>query len=311
MLLVFSQFGVRETALSTHPLRWLAVAVIMLALAAVALDLIARFQAHEVLSLLLVAGIVGLTNSLLISHAAVHDLPLSLIARPLGAHPLAFVLALGAFRLLISGRMVGPLDLAIALIAGLAWGVWMRWLPDAAHDPIPVVAVEDAILALALGLVGAAVVVVLGAVVQLRAGMTATPWQLTPLEWGLVGGVLGIALAVGIADGSITAPGWVIVLMLLAYAVMLLAVTRHLRRAVPLLPGTSPVRSPNLAGWLVLVILALVMGWIGYRLPGNGDTSVQSDVLFGALMGFGLVWLPGVSAVLGIRAVVFLSRQGL
>ncbi len=310
VLLVLGEFGVWESPGTYGATRWLAVAAIYLAMAAASLDLIARFHVREILSLLLVAGMVGLTNSLLISHSATRDLPLSLIARPLGAHPLIFLLALAVFRLMASGRASGPLDMLIALGLGLAWGVWMRWLPQATDDPIPVVAKEDAITALAIGLVGCALIVFIVAVALNRAGIAHISWRLSTWEWGAVGGVLLIALGAGIADEQITAPGWGIVVVLLVYSVMLLAVTQHLRGADSLLDEVTPPRVPNLPAWLVLVIPALIAGWIGWHLPGSGESSLQSDILFGALMGFGLVWLPGVSAVLGMRAFVRLSRQG-
>lgn len=308
LLLAFSEFGVWETPGTFGALRWAAVAAIYLALAAIALDLIARLKINEILSLFLVAGMYGLLNGMLVSHVATSDLPMSLIGRPLGAHPLAFMLALAAYRILGSGRATGPLDFAVAVIAGLAWGIWVRWLPVVANEPIPAVAAGDAVTVLAVALIGAALV---------RFSLTAdTPrvpedWLLQPLEWGAMGGVLVIALIAGISDGSIAASGWGIVIVLQVYIFMLLYVTQHLRGADSYLRAVTPPRLPNIAAWLVLVIPALVAGWIGYHLPGNSDGSVQGDILFGALLGIGLVWLPGVSAVLGMRAVVRLAREGL
>jgi hypothetical protein len=49
---------------------------------------------------------------------------------------------------------------------------------------------------------------------------------------------------------------------------------------------------------------------VGYHLPGSGDSAAQSDLLFGALTGVGIVWLPVVSSVIGVRAFIQLAREG-
>ena len=95
--------------------------MLYVALAAIGLDLVARFHVSDVFGLLLLAGMFGLVDATLVSHVTTRDLPLSLLVRPLGALPLAFMGALFAFRLLLSGRASGPLHLLAALFAGLLY----------------------------------------------------------------------------------------------------------------------------------------------------------------------------------------------
>ncbi|MEL7674765.1 MAG: hypothetical protein AAGU78_13570, partial [Chloroflexota bacterium] len=96
LLLVASELIVWQRPAEYGPLDWLALIAVYLALAAIALDLVARLRAADAPSLLLVAGVYGLANGTLIGHVATRDLPVSLIVRPLGAQPLAFLAALGA-----------------------------------------------------------------------------------------------------------------------------------------------------------------------------------------------------------------------
>ncbi|MBN1565745.1 MAG: hypothetical protein JXA10_18015, partial [Anaerolineae bacterium] len=76
-----------------------------------------------------------------------------------------------------------------------------------------------------------------------------------------------------------------------------------------LLDAITPPRRPNPAAWLILLIPFLLAGWLGYNLPGDGDSSVQSDILFGALIGFALLWPPAVSMLSGLRAYLQMARR--
>jgi hypothetical protein len=126
-----------------------------------------------------------------------------------------------------------------------------------------------------------------------------------------MGAVVWAALVIGYAQKNITGTGLGIVVGLGAFLVMLLNVTLKLRRKTSLLERITPPRRPNLAAWVVVSDPVLLAGWIGYQLPGSGDDSIQSDLLFGALTGFGIVWPPAVSALVGVRTFVQLAREEL
>ncbi|MBN1202051.1 MAG: hypothetical protein JXJ20_09365 [Anaerolineae bacterium] len=306
LLLVFSEWVVWQTPTEYDLLEWGALAAIYLALAAVMLDLIARFNASDIFSLLLVAGIYGLINATLISHITTRDLPLSLIMRPLSAQPLAFLGALAAFQVLASGRATGPFDFVIALGVGLVWGVWVRWFPVTSEESIPTVDIGPALLALLIGLLACALIRYL---VPRAAIYRREDWQLLPAEWWIVGGVLAFTAVIGNYQGYITNAGLALAGLLAGFMVITLYTTLPMRRDAFYLASVTPPRRPNPAAWLILIIPFLLAGWIGYSLPGSGDQSPQSDLLFGALMGFGIVWLPAVSTVIGVRAFIQLARE--
>jgi hypothetical protein len=52
-----------------------------------------------------------------------------------------------------------------------------------------------------------------------------------------------------------------------------------------------------------------LVAWLGYQLPGDGDSSIQSTLLFGLIIAFGVLWLPIVSTLISIRAFSELGRQ--
>jgi len=105
--------------------------------------------------------------------------------------------------------------------------------------------------------------------------------------------------------------GGVTALMLLGgFLVALLYASAVQRGPASLLDAVTPPRRPNLAAWLVVLVPFLAAGWAGYHLPGDGASSPQSDLLFGGLAVFGLVWPPLVSALIGARVVAALVREG-
>ncbi len=307
LLLVCSEWVVWQTPTRFAALDWLGLAALYLALAAASLDLIARFGVREPLGLLLVAGLYGLLNATLISGVTARDLPLSLLGRPLSAQPLAFVVAFAAFRVLASGRATGPLDFLIALAGGLAWGVWVRWFPLVANEPVPAARSGAALAALAILLAACGV---LRAVLPPGSPRRVQEWRLSAPEWVLVGGVLGAALALGAARNAIDGAAISIMIALGAFLVVLLYASAVQRGAASLLDGVTPPRRPNLAAWLVVVVPFLAAGWAGYHLPGDGASSPQSDLLFGGLAVFALVWPPLVSVLIGARVVAALVREG-
>jgi hypothetical protein len=308
VLLVFSEGIVWQTPTTFSAPEWIGIAAIYLALAAAALDLIARWRVNEALSLFMLAGLYGVINATLISHITSEGEPFALAVRPLAAQPLAFMAALAAFQILASGRATGPRDFGVALATGLLWGVWVRWFPEASDNPVPAVSVETALVMLAVGLI---------ACLAIRFALPPADiyrredWRLTPFEWAFVVAILWAALLYGYAQEEISDTALGIVVLLGGFLTAVLRMSARVRRDTTYLESITPPRRPNPAAWIVLIVPFLVMGAIGYSLPGSGDSATQSDLLFGALTGFGVVWPPTVSALIGIRVFAQLAREGM
>jgi hypothetical protein len=306
LLLVFSEGIVWQTPTVFNALEWLGLAVLYWALAALALDLIARWKINEGFGLFLLAGSYGLINSTLISHITTQNLPASLLVRPLAAQPLIFLAALAAFQILGSGRATGPLDFLAALGIGLAWGVWLRWFPQVSDHPVPAVQIETALIGVGIALVLCAVIRFILPPADLY---RREDWLLRGPEWVVVLAVIVGALVIGSAQGLITRSAFSLTVSLVSFMGVVLFATASLRRGDSLLKSLTPPRRPNFAAWLVLVGPFLLAGWIGFSLPGSGDRSLQSDILFGALTVFGIGWPPIISALVGVRAFIRLARE--
>ncbi len=306
LLLVFSELIVWQTPTRFSVPEWAGIAVLYVALAAAALDLIEHTRANDIFSLLLIAGLYGLANATLISHITTRDLPISLLVRPMAAQPLAFLGALAAFRLLLSGHPTGPLHFGFALVAGALWGIWVRWLPVVSDEPIPVVDLDTALAVTGIGLLACAVIALLA---RPTGPILPRAWRLHPAEWVLVGAALLAALGIGVEAGEIDRAGIGVIGVLVVFMGMILYVTLPMRLLTSV-PGALTPQAPNIPAWLVLVVPFLLAGWAGYSLPGSGDHAAQSDLLFGTLTGIGLVWLPGVSIVVGVRAFMQIAREG-
>jgi hypothetical protein len=306
LLLVFSEGVVWQRPTEYTAQEWIALGALYLAFAALALDLFVRLRVNEIFSMFLLAGLYGLVNGTLINHVISTDLPLSLLVRPMAAQPLAFIAAFGAFQLLSSGRATGPVDFGIAALAGLVWGVWVRWFPVISDDPVPAAEIGDAILVL---LVAGVAVMVLRFLLPPIEIFRRDDWQLLLPEWILMAAIPAGALIYGYAQGQITDPALLALAFLGSFISTLLWATARLRRESSLLDSITPPRRPNPAAWLILLIPFLLAGWIGYSLPGDGDSSIQSDILFGALIGFALMWPPAVSALSGLRAYLQMERR--
>jgi hypothetical protein len=306
LCLVFSEFVVWQAPSTYNVLDWIGLAVFYLALAAVMLDLLARWNVNDAYSLLLLAGIYGLVDATLISHITTRDLPLSLIVRPLAAQPLAFMAALAAFQLLATHRTARLLEIVIALAVGGMWGIWTRWFPVVSEESIPEVDLGPALLTvgIALAVCGAIRFLLPPADIYRR-----DDWQLRPAEWAITGGVLFAALLIVAGREYIDEMGVIIVVTLLGYMAAILTMTFPARRGASILAYFTPPRRPVPGAWIVVVVPFLVAGAGGYTLPGSDDSSIQSSILIGALTVVGIVWLPVVSAIAGIRAFVQLARE--
>ncbi|NJL92975.1 MAG: hypothetical protein HC915_04260 [Anaerolineae bacterium] len=308
LLLVFGELVAWQNASNHSVLDWLAVALIYVALAAALLDGIVRLQVGDWRRLLLVAGVFGLGHGTLISLAAVdtQDLSLELIFRPLGVQVLMFLLAFGSFRLLSRGDSTGPRELALAALTGLGWGIWVRWFPALEGVNISSPGFGSSVASLTIMLV-------IGAVLPhfwrfSIEKMESDDWLLSPLEWGAVGGVLGVTLL--LRTGYVDALGLTVSISILLIIGVMVVFTRGAQRR-HLLASFTPPNLPRVLGWVLLLVPFIALGGLGYNLPdSNQGTPWHANLLFGMIAVFGVAWVPLISLLQGFSALVQLSREG-
>lgn len=289
---------------------WAGLAGIYLALAALMLDLLARFRVTDVLGLLVVAGLYGLLNGALIAHSAFTNFPISLVARPLGLHALGGgVLGLMLWLWLLDGRGLRPGRAIVLAGVGLAWGIWVRWFPLLESNGFPLPELPTALILAALGWLVAGGLTWTASRRASGIGSDERLLCLRPWEWLPVGGGLLVAFLIGARQGAIATFDGVALGLLAGYMIAVLFFLRG-RRGHPLLARVTPSRPVAWPVWLACGALLILPAAVGYALPGQSPDGPPLQLLTAALTGFGVAWLPGVSLAAGLRAYVRLFRQG-
>jgi hypothetical protein len=302
LLAVLLAFG-SEIMLWTNPagrtlLDWLILAAGYSVLSAVLLDLAVRYRIRDLFGLMALAGIYGLAVGLLLNpQTALVDVPRTLITRVMGAHTL---IGLAMLALFLKAGNLRRMGLFVVAIAGLAWGVWVRWLPTLIDS---FVTETSLVMMVAYGIVGLILIVALLLAHQRMPIGEPHNLQLLPLERGLVAIILGAILILRLNAGSIDSLSLVIIVVLIAFCILMLWFQKREKGAI-LLDQWTIERVPILA-----VLLFLGVGVVGYSLPFHLDGE-QLALIIGLFTAFGLVWLPTVSLVMGVRAYRKLTRTG-
>lgn len=306
VLLVFTEFlwqgaggAARDAA------AWLMLAVIYVALGAVLIDLLARFRVGDLPGVLPVAGIYGLLYGILITpQTAFARMPISLVTRPLGLYTLGSgCLALVLLYWLVDGRGFARWRAAALLVLGLSWGVWARRFPQLSGGSAP--PLDTLLLQALIGMI------VIGVLLRLAGRGTvqdASALRLRRWEWPFVGGVLAAAFLAGPSRGVLSTEANAALGALLGYLIGVLYFQRGLWSR-PLLSRLLPPQPVTLQTYTLYTAALVLPAALGYLLPGGGPADVAMQALTAIFTAFGVVWLPGTSLALGLRAYVRLYRR--
>ncbi len=301
-LLLFASEILLWTNPAGHPIiEWPLRAAGYFALGGLLLDFAARYRVRDIFGLLVLTGFYALLNALALNpQSALADVPRTWATRIMGAHTLVGFGALLLFLALTSGRS-GRWQWLAAGLVGALWGVWMRGLP--VFTEIPADSISLAALLVAGGISLAAVVAFAalagGRVQQMR------QWMFRPLEWMLVS-VLFIVLIMRYR-AEIDTLSLLVLLSLAGYCWVVLWF-QHREQGAALLDASVPVQSPALISSGAMALLLLGAAALTYSLPPADDGGLFG-LLTGLFAAFGLVWLPTVSLVLGVRSYRRLGRQ--
>jgi hypothetical protein len=296
-----------EIVLWTNPptrgvLDWLLLALGYLALSALLLEIAERYRVRNAYGLLLLAGIYGLLNGLILNpHSALIDTPRTLITRSMGAHALAGLFALVLFFALSSGlrsRRGLLIALGVVLFVGVGWGTWARWSPPV-FESLPESAPETLLI-----YAGAGAVLIALALAAVRRSTSPTSLRLNPRGWAFTLLVLFGLTVFHLLRGEVDGLSLSIIITLSAFSVMILWFHKR-KKGSTLLDGLANA-TPNWLSFVILLVAFAIGGTVGYGVPrgeGNSDPLALLGALFTA---YGLIWLPAISLVLGARAF---SRQ--
>jgi hypothetical protein len=290
--------GASEIILWTHPtgrspLDWLLLVGGYIGLSALLLDVAARYRARDIFGVLALSGLYGLLNSLLLNpESALVDVPRTWATRVMGAHTL---MGLGALAVLLYAPPRRILWLSAGLV-GLLWGVWVRWLATfteiiPADVPLPTMLIA-----------GTTTLLVVLLLWRLNGPEPVVDLQLTRVESALVVALLAIN---GLRNFPALDVISVLVLgTLIAYCWLLLWFQKRDT-------GSTVLAQRQPTGFLTLLIagvILLITGAVGHSLPFE-STGDQLALMIGIFAAFGLVWLPAISLVLGVRSYRSLGRQ--
>jgi hypothetical protein len=269
-----------------------------LALASLLLDFAARYRVRDVYGLLALAGVYGLLNGLLLNpQTALADVPLTWATRVMGAHTLV---DFGMLALLLSLNHPRRLRLWIAAaLVGLLWGIWVRWLPTFTDIAAEIIPLSTFLLTAAIALLP--MIVLAG--VAARHVVEPTSLKLRLIEWPLVIGVLIVLYVLHQPEIDRLS---LIVLGVLAGFCWLLLWFQKRESGATLLDSALPLPTSAPAMLLICGVIALAAGALGYYLE-FAETG-PLDAMISLFAAFGLVWLPTVSLVLGVRAYRKMGR---
>ena len=297
LLLFGSEIALWRSPITRGLPEWLLLAAGYLALSAGLLDWLARYRVRDLFAGLLLAGVYGLAHSLYLSPFAMTELNMfyRLVTLALGAHTLLGGAALLLWLGLLHGR-VGRGAWLGAVLVGFGWGVWVRW--GAGDVTLPAMLMAGAVVVIAAGVLWAA---------SHRAWVSPPDVRLSAPSWLIVVAVLGGHFAVQSDFANIDVLFIVISGVLLAYCWLILWFQKS-ERGGTLLDGMGERQGLAAGRVLIAALVFLAAGAGGYLFP-FAPGGQQREALIGVFSAFGLVWLPTVSLVLGIRTYRRQTRQ--
>lgn len=282
---------------------WILLAIGYIALSSIVLDLGVRYRVRDVFGLMLLAGIYGLLNGAILNpQTGLLEVPRTLVTRVLGAHTL---IGLGVLALFIHFGQVNRWTYHIIRIVAVAWGLWVRWI-STLEDTVSAYVLLEPMLGYGLAFMSLIAVCSLLAK-RFARNVTVDSLRLSKLEWGIVLLTLGLLWLRNTNQFDMFA--LTIVAVLTTFCVLLLWFQKR-ERGGTLFDSAVPIQVSVL--FIIINIVGVVfLGLFGYVISSAipGITADVLTVYVALFTAFGVVWLPTVSLVMGIRAYRKLTRQ--
>lgn len=281
-------------------LDWLLVIAGYIALAYALCDLAVRWNLRDLYGVAALGGLAALLHALLLNpQMALVEIPRTLVTRALGAQGILLMGMLLMWLLLLNVLPLRRVMLPIAILMGLCWGTWVRYAPILTDLRAPVMGADG------FTLVGVGCVVTVVAMVIIgKRQMEIEPQHLLldTYEAGFIAAVAITLLYRQFDRGAIdnVSRGIVIGLIGICLAMQWFrkdSTRSYFGRAVQIRPDW-PLLTAGLIGFLICAVAA-------FNTPIIGDEAFNQLSAVVLIFGiFGVTWLPGVAAILGLRAVL-------
>ncbi len=287
--------------LERAPLDWLLLLAGTGLLAVMMLDLLARYQVHDLFGVMVVAGVYGLLMGMVVNpQFALVDVPRTFLTRVMGMYSLMGMEMVGLLVALTSGGRFYRGLLTGTVIVSVAWGIWVRWFPVLNEPPSPVVGLPTMLLAGAVGLA----LVGLTVYMARSSGVPVHDLQLSRRGWVLVAGGLIVLLILQLSQGRLPWE-WLLVAGLLLAGCWLILWFRQRDRSMILLEACMPAQPLSTGQWARVIALFTVLAVTAYNIPLIEIEAVNQQVLIAlGFTAYGLAWLPTVALVLGARTYI-------
>lgn len=291
---------------------WLFLLPVYVAVGTLALDLMARYRIRDIYDVMTVAGIVGLLVGLIANpDTALIEFPRTLLTRVMGGYVALSLGMIGLWAVLTGAGLprYRLLLLGYAVFGGFYWGTWMRWSPVFTDRMTETPDLER--MAVNGGVLLTLALLVLASVALLwrddAAPKDPTTFCLPPAGFGMLVAVLLVLFLLRAVDGVIGGDSLVAILALMAFCMTLLWFRRP-NKPRQLLDSHLPPRilSPLWMGAALVVFAGMTV--FAYDLPQLDFLGVnQLTLMEWGFTGFGMIWLPIVTTLVGLRALTRLT----
>jgi hypothetical protein len=281
-------------------LDWLLVIAGYIALAYALCDLAVRWNVRDLYGVAALGGLAALLHALLLNpEMALVEIPRTLVTRALGAHGILLMGMLLMWLILLGVLPLRRLMLPIAVIMGLCWGTWVRYAPILTDLQAPVIG-SDGFTLVGVGCVLAIIII---AVIGNRLSETeAGQLLLDSYEAGFVATVAIALLYRQFDRGAIDTVSRGVVVGLIGICLAMQWFRKDSTRSYFARPIQVRADWPLLIGSLTAFLICAV---IAFNTSIIGDETLNQLSIVVLIFGvFGLTWLPGVAAILGLRAVL-------
>lgn len=287
-----------------QPLDWLMMAAGSLIGASVLLDVIVRARVYDIWGVMVATGLYAVLYAALIDPAASFaTVPDSLISRVLGAQWLLALEVFGLFVVMLHReKRIWHVDmLLLGTVAGFFWGVHVTGLQQTSPDAYAAVSLQAALLIAAIVALPPIALYAL----TFRVNVTAPDLLLSRREWGVLFLLSLPLLGYHAANGAYSSAGLLVSGAIAGVCGVILWYREDEHEHImPLFDRLLPPARLNPLWLIVTAALFVGAALIGANLPPVNVAGFTPFSLLSLVFSLtGIVWLPFVAAVIGVRAV--------